>query len=70
MGEQSRLFRLGLEAVTVHASWSWPGGWQLRIGGRRQGESWDDAPIRDYSHLATDELVDVIHCELERLLER
>ena len=69
MGDQSRLFKLALESLNVHATHTGHQGWRLSVGGRRQGDAWSESPTRVYEFLSTPELFDVIVVELERLLD-
>lgn len=67
MEAQERLFRLALEAVHVQMQFEVARGWKLVVGARRGDEEWPDAERREYTHLSTPELVDVLECELGRL---
>jgi len=68
--EQERLFRLAVDAINVHASHEGGRGWRVGIRARRGDEEWSDVAGRDYTYLSTDELLDVIAAELERIFER
>ena len=68
MGDQERLFRLALEALSVRASYRPGKGWELVVNSRRGDETWEEAPSRTYTHLSTPELFDVIVADLERAL--
>lgn len=69
-GDDERLFRLAHEAVAVTATYVWARGWTLRIGARRQGESWDTSWHEDYELLTTEELLQVLEAELSAQLLR
>jgi hypothetical protein len=65
---EPRLFVLAPEAFHCQATFVAGAGWRLRVGMRRQGESWSDAALTEYSHLSTAELLDVICAEASRHL--
>ena len=61
---QQRLFRLAVSdlALTAHHV---PGeGWSLVVTHHRQGEPFDNEQRGTYSRLTTEELIDVIECEV------
>lgn len=66
--DQQRLFTLAVEAVALTAVHDGAAGWRLMITLRRQGESWADVERVDYSHMTTQELLDVVCVELENRL--
>ena len=65
---EPRLFRAPHAGVVIQAQHV-PAerGWRLIVRLRRDDESWDAGYRADYSHLTTDELVDVLHAELGQL---
>jgi len=58
--QEARLFRLALEAIHLQATFIAGQGWHLSVGARRGDESWQEAYRANYSHLSTDELLQVI----------
>lgn len=66
--EQTRLFRLAVEAgqVSFHHL---PGrGWSLTVGLRRGDEPWNEVRFEHYYSLTTVELLDVVAAHLDREL--
>lgn len=61
--EQTRLFQLAPEILTLQAIYTPGQGWQLTVRMRRQGEPWTDAYDARYSRLTSSELADVISVE-------
>jgi len=66
---QPRLFRLAPEAMHCQASYVPGEGWQLTVGVRRQDEQWPDSARRTFSHLSTEELLDVLDACARCLLQ-
>lgn len=62
--DELRLFRLAPEAMHLQATYVHGQGWHLTFGMRRQDEQWSGSYRCTYTHLTTDELVDVIGEEL------
>jgi hypothetical protein len=65
---QLRMFRLAPAALHLQATFVPGEGWSLRVGMRRQDESWAEAYQAHYDHLSSEELADVICSESEGLL--
>lgn len=68
-GQQQRLFRAAVAALSVSASWTYPNGWHLTVAVRHEGEEWCDGHRETYGHLSRRELLDVVSAELSRILE-
>jgi len=66
--EQIRLFRLATEVIHIHSTFVAGEGWHVTFTSRRQDESWADTRPSTYSHLTTDELLQVIDAELSTAL--
>lgn len=66
--EQTRLFRLAVESGSLHFNHIPGSGWALRVGVRRGDEDWRDVEYQVYSHLGTQELLDVIYAHLDASL--
>lgn len=66
--EEARLFRLAYEAGSITFGHVGGQGWTLTATFRRGDESWSEARPVTYSHLSTEELVDVIEAEIVKLL--
>lgn len=64
MSEQTRLFELALEAISVQANYVPGEGWQVQIAARRQGDPWGSAPWEHYTRLSSEELFEVVTQEL------
>lgn len=62
--QQDRLFRLPVAAITVTAYYEAPEGWRLVITARRADESWTDTRPEWYSHLTSNEMLDVLSAAL------
>lgn len=60
--DEPRLFRLAPEAMHLQATYVIGSGWHLSIGMRRQDEQWTGSYRATYTHLTTEEMVDVV-CE-------
>ncbi len=67
MNDDHSLFEPALEAWTMSAHWSWPGGWTLRLAARREGQMWGEGYQARYDDLSTGECLDVAEAELEKL---
>jgi len=62
--DQPRLFRAAPDAIAVHAHWSWPEGWHLRVMVKRADETYRDCTKADYDGLSAAELIDALDAEL------
>lgn len=62
--DQPALFEAAVEAVSVGAFWTHPGGWSASVVARRSGQCWHLAARSEYGQLSSDELVDVLLAEL------
>lgn len=67
MNEQTRLFRLALDAVAIDAHYEPAEGWSLNVRARRGDETWQEGHHSTYRPLTSSELVDVIVAELETI---
>lgn len=67
-GEQERLFRLAMEAITFQAHYRPGEGWTVRVRARRGDETWEQSREGVYSHLNAAELATAVACELETAL--
>lgn len=68
MDKVSQLFPRAPEAIQLSAYWDFSQGWSFRIAVRRSGLRWDGADERTYEGLVSEELLDVVACELARVL--
>ena len=62
--DQQRLFVLAVEAIALTAVFVPGQGWSVKIGMRRQAESWGAEPWTEYSHMTTAEMLDTIEGHL------
>lgn len=65
---EPRLFRLAPQVVSLQATFVGGSGWSMRIRVRRQDEPWDEAYDARYDHLTTEELLQVVDCEVAQQL--
>ena len=68
--DELRLFRLAPEAMHLNATYVAGSGWHVTLGMRRQDEQWAGAYRATYTHLTTEELMDVICEECSQMLGR
>ena len=69
--DQQPLFRLAVEAMAMSARFVPMEGWHVVLTARRGDEEWAASERRTYTHLTSEELVDVLEAEVARwLLEK
>ena len=66
--DQTRLFRLAVEAGTVTFRHEPGRGWHMTITCRRGDESWQESQSDSYSGMSTAELLDTMHSALDGIL--
>ncbi len=69
MHGQMSLYRTAVTDLHVQAHHSVGRGWEVRVGARRQLETWGEADKSSYDFLSTAELLDVVCAALGRILD-